>query len=89
MVKEIKVGKCINISSDGQGIVYLDSKKTFVPSLLIDEEAEIEILYRKKDFNVGKLTKLITNIIMLFNIKQRPNKSKFHKKTSCDNRHCH
>ena len=60
MVKEIKVGKCINISSDGQGIVYLDSKKTFVPSLLIGEEAEIEILYRKKDFNVGKIIKLLT-----------------------------
>ena len=60
MVKEVKVGKCINISSDGQGIVYLDSKKTFVPSLLIGEEAEIEILYRKKDFNVGKIVKLLT-----------------------------
>ena len=60
MSKEIKIGKCINISSDGQGIVYLDSKKTFVPSLLIGEEAEIEILYRKKDFNVGKIVKLLT-----------------------------
>lgn len=60
MNKEIKVGKCINISSDGQGIVYIDNKKTFVPSLLIGEEAEIEILYRKKDFNVGKINKLIT-----------------------------
>ena len=51
--------KCVDFTFDGQGlckdkegIVY------FVPSLLIDEEAEIEVLYHKKDFNVGRIRKI-------------------------------
>ena len=61
MKKEIEysVGKCERFSDDGQGIVVINGRKTFVPSLLIDDEAEIEILYRKKDFDVGRIHKLI------------------------------
>ncbi len=58
--KEYYVGKCIDFTHDGQGVVKINGKTTFVPSLLIGEEAEIEILYKKKDFDVGKIHKLIT-----------------------------
>lgn len=54
------IGKCVDFTHDGQGVVRINNKATFVPSLLIGEEAEIEILYRKKDFDVGKIHKLIT-----------------------------
>jgi len=53
------IGKCLEYSSDGQGIVRVDNKKIFVPSLLKDEEAEIEIIYSKKDYDVGKIKRLI------------------------------
>lgn len=42
------IGKCVDFTHDGQGVVRINNKATFVPSLLIGEEAEIEILYRKK-----------------------------------------
>lgn len=58
--KEFYIGKCIDFTHDGQGVVKINGKTTFIPSLLIDEEAEIEILYKKKDFDVGKIHKLIT-----------------------------
>lgn len=52
-------GKCIDYTFDGQGIVKINNRTIFVPSLLKDEEAEIEIIYHKKDFDVGKIKKII------------------------------
>ena len=51
-------GKCVDYTFDGQGIVKINNRVIFVPGLLKDEEADIEILYRKKDFDVGKIKKL-------------------------------
>lgn len=52
--------KCVDFTFDGQGLAKTNSNRVvFVPSLLIGEEAEVEILYRKKDFDVGRITKLI------------------------------
>ena len=52
--------KCVDFTFDGQGLAKTNSNRVvFVPSLLIGEEAEVEILYRKKDFDVGKIVKLI------------------------------
>ena len=56
---KIKV-KCVDFTFDGQGLAKYLNRVIFVPSLLIDEEAEVEILYRKKDYDIGKITKLIT-----------------------------
>lgn len=56
----IKIVKCIDFTFDGQGLAKTNSNRVvFVPSLLIGEEAEVEILYKKKDFDVGRITKLI------------------------------
>ena len=55
---EIRTGKCIDYTFDGQGVVKIDNRIIFVPGLLKDEEAEIEILYHKKDFDVGKIKKI-------------------------------
>lgn len=54
----IKV-KCVDFSFDGQGICKNNGRTIFVPSLLKDEEAEVEILYRKKDFDIGRIIKIL------------------------------
>ena len=52
--------KCVDFTFDGQGLAKTNSNRVvFVPSLLIGEEAEVEILYKKKDFDVGRIVKLI------------------------------
>ena len=59
MKKIIRV-KCVDFTFDGQGLAKDNSGRTyFVPSLLIEEEADIEVLYHKKDFDVGKISKII------------------------------
>ena len=58
-MKAIIEGKCVDYTHDGQGVVKVNNRVVFVPSLLIGEVAEIEILYRKKDFDVGKIKRII------------------------------
>ena len=59
MKNEIVKVKCVDFTFDGQGLAKDENKRTyFVPSLLIEEEAEIEVLYHKKDYDVGKIKKL-------------------------------
>ena len=61
MNKEIRKVKCVDFTFDGQGLTKDESGRTvFVPSLLIDEVAEVEILYRKKDYDIGKIVKICT-----------------------------
>lgn len=50
--------KCVDFTFDGQGLCKYDNRVIFVPSLLIGEEANVEILYRKKDFDVGKIKEI-------------------------------
>jgi 23S rRNA (uracil1939-C5)-methyltransferase len=59
-MKETINGKCVDYTFDGQGIVKNNGKVIFVPGLLKDEEATIEILYQKKDFDVGRIVKINT-----------------------------
>ena len=59
-MKKIVRVKCVDFTFDGQGLAKDNNGRTyFVPSLLIDEEADIEILYHKKDFDVGNINKII------------------------------
>ena len=54
------VVKCVDFTFDGQGLCKDNNNRVyFIPSLLIDEEAEIEVLYHKKDFEVGKIKKIL------------------------------
>lgn len=56
---EIKAVKCVDFTFDGQGLTKDNANRIiFVPALLIGEEAEVEILYHKKDFDVGKIKKI-------------------------------
>lgn len=58
-MKKTTLVKCVDFTFDGQGLAKDSSGRCyFVPSLLIGEEAEIEVLYHKKDYDVGKITKI-------------------------------
>ena len=59
MNKIIK-GKCVDISSEGKGVVKLDKDVIFVDSLLLEEEAEIEITYSRAGVSYGKIKKLLS-----------------------------
>ena len=57
-MEEIVHVKCVDFTFDGQGLCKANGRVIFVPSLLIGEEADVKILYRKKDFDVGKIVKI-------------------------------
>ncbi len=51
--------KCIDFTFDGQGLAKDSNNRTyFVPSLLIDEEADVLIKYHKKDFDVAEIKRI-------------------------------
>ena len=49
MNKNIIKGKCVDISSEGKGVIKTVYGVIFVDSLLLGEEAEIEVTYARKD----------------------------------------
>ena len=53
------IGKCVDYTFDGKGIVKKDNKVVFVDGVIIDEEVEIEILHEGKNQTTGKLLKII------------------------------
>ena len=58
--KNIIRGKCVDISSEGKGVIKTVYGVVFVDSLLLGEEAEIEITYAGKGVSYGVIKKLIT-----------------------------
>ena len=58
--KNIIKGKCVDISSEGKGVIKTVYGVVFVDSLLLGEEAEIEITYAGKGVSYGVIKKLLT-----------------------------
>lgn len=58
--KNIIRGKCVDISSEGKGVIKTVYGVVFVDSLLLGEEAEIEITYAGKGVSYGVIKRLIT-----------------------------
>lgn len=58
--KNIIRGKCVDISSEGKGVIKTVYGVVFVDSLLLGEEAEVEITYAGKGVSYGEIKKLIT-----------------------------
>ncbi|MFA6755487.1 MAG: 23S rRNA (uracil(1939)-C(5))-methyltransferase RlmD [Bacilli bacterium] len=56
--REIIHGKCIDISSEGKGVVKEKGKIIFVSGLFLYEEADIEILYSRAGVYFGRVSKL-------------------------------
>lgn len=53
-------GKCVSLSSEGKGIIKIDKEIIFVDSLLLGEEAEVEITYSRAGISYGKIKKLLS-----------------------------
>lgn len=51
-------GKCIDYSSEGKGIVKVNNIPVFVDNLLLGEEADIMITYKKTDMMFGRILKI-------------------------------
>ena len=57
-MNKIVKGKCIDISSEGKGVVKYGKDIIFCDGLFINEEADIEILYQRAGVYFGKVRKL-------------------------------
>lgn len=53
------IGKCVDYTFDGKGIVKKDNRVIFVDGVLKDEEVEIEITHEGKNQTTGNLLKII------------------------------
>ena len=53
------IGKCVDLSFEGKGVVKLSYGTVFVDGLFPGEEAEIEILYKRAGSYFGKVFRLI------------------------------
>ena len=58
--KNIIKGKCVDLSSEGKGLIKTVYGVIFVDSLLLGEEAEIEVTYARKGVAYGKIVKLLS-----------------------------
>ena len=58
--KNIIRGKCVDLSSEGKGVIKTVYGVIFVDALLLGEEAEIEVTYSRKGVSYGKIKRLIT-----------------------------
>lgn len=59
-MKNIITGKCVDLSSEGKGVIKTVYGVIFVDSLLLGEEAEIEVTYARKGVAYGKIKRLIS-----------------------------
>lgn len=59
MKNNIIKGTCVDISSEGKGVIKTVYGVIFVDALLLGEEAEIEVTYARKGVAYGKIKRLI------------------------------
>ena len=59
-MKNIIKVKCVDISSEGKGVIKTVYGVIFVDALLLGEEAEIEITYARKGVAYGQIVKLLS-----------------------------
>ena len=57
-MKQIITAKCVDLSSEGKGVVKYNNNVVFVDGLFPNEEADIEILYHRAGVSYGKVIKL-------------------------------
>ena len=59
-MNNIVIGKCVDLTSEGKGVVKTGEQVIFVDALLLGEEAEIELTYSRKGVGYGKIKKLLS-----------------------------
>lgn len=58
-IGELIIGEVIDFTHEGNGVLKIDNFTVFVPNGIIGDKVEIEILEMKKNYAIGKITKLI------------------------------
>lgn len=53
-------GVCVDYTHDGKGVIKIDKMPTFVPNLIVGEEAEVLITKKDKGFNLGRRLELLS-----------------------------
>ena len=83
-MRQVIKGTCVDLSSEGKGVVKNNKDIIFVDGLFPNEEADIEILYHRAGVYYGKVIKLKFN---KYANKKLPNHHirKFHKPTKRSN----
>ena len=59
MQREI-VGKCIDYTHDGKGVIKIDKMPVFVDNLLLGEEAKVLITKKEKGYYLGRRLELLS-----------------------------
>ena len=57
-MRQVIKGTCVDLSSEGKGVVKNGNNVIFVDGLFPNEEADIEVLYHRAGVNFGKVLKL-------------------------------
>ena len=57
-MRQVITGTCVDLSSEGKGVVKSHNNVVFVDGLFPNEEADVEILYHRAGVNFGKVIKL-------------------------------
>ena len=57
-MRQVITGTCVDLSSEGKGVVKSHNNIVFVDGLFPNEEADIEILYHRAGVNFGRVIKL-------------------------------
>ena len=68
---QIIKGKCVDISSEGKGVIKTVYGVIFVDALLLGEEAEIEVTYARKGVAYGKIKSKRNYFLLGFTCRNR------------------
>ena len=58
-IGDILKGEVIDFTHEGNGVLKIDNIAVFVPNGIIGDKVEIKIMEMKKNYGIGKITKLI------------------------------
>ncbi len=59
MANQIITGVCSDLTSEGKGVIKFINETIFVDGLLLNEKADVEIIYRSKGVCYGRIVRLI------------------------------
>ena len=59
-MESIIKGKCIDYTYDGKGVIKVDNEVIFVDNVLINEEVEVRIRKKEKNYSIGEVVNYIT-----------------------------
>ena len=59
-MEKVVIGKCIDYTHDGKGVIKIDKMPIFVSNVMVGEEARVLITKKEQGYYIGKRLELIT-----------------------------